>query len=164
VGYYDHERVERSKTFSSASGVGSARDWMRDYCAAERRGPDSLERFLRDLDAQEANAVDGRTLGSIVAMYFALDADPELEGGLARATFASYQTVANGHILGRPMHNNKHEVIGRQKYATWSGLTKRDSRGGWVPTNGLVFRARASSSAPRRSSYLSVKPVPTRPA
>ena len=119
VGYYDHERVERSKTFASASGVGSARDWMADYCAAERRGPDSLERFLRDLDAQEANAVDGRTLGSIVAMYFALDADPELEGGLARATFASYQTVANGHILGRPMHNNKHEVIGRQKYATW---------------------------------------------
>jgi hypothetical protein len=119
VGYYDHERVERSKTFASASGVGSARDWMRDYCAAERRGPDSLERFLRDLDAQQANAVDGRTLGKVVAMYFALDADPELEGGLARATFASYQTTANGHILGRPMHNNKHEVIGRQKYATW---------------------------------------------
>jgi hypothetical protein len=62
VGYYDHERVERSKTFASASGVGSARDWMADYCAAERRGPDSLERFLRDLDAKEANTTRSRSM------------------------------------------------------------------------------------------------------
>jgi integrase len=119
VGYYDHDRVERSKTFASASGQGGARDWMRDYIAAERKGPDSLERFLRDLDAKEANVRDGRPLGQIVAMYFALDADPALEGGLAPATFAGYQATANPHILGRPMHNNKHEVIGRKSYATW---------------------------------------------
>ncbi|MGD1058935.1 MAG: hypothetical protein ABR992_16140 [Solirubrobacteraceae bacterium] len=119
VGYYDHERIERSKTFACASGEGGARDWMRDYCAAERRGPDSLERFLRDLDAKEANVTDGRPFGQVVAMYFALDADPELEGGLAPATFAGYKATANPHLLGRPMHNNKHEVVGRKSYATW---------------------------------------------
>jgi hypothetical protein len=43
-------------------------------------------------------------------MYFALDADPALEGGLAPATFAGYQATANPHLLGRLMHNNKHEV------------------------------------------------------
>jgi hypothetical protein len=116
VGYYDHERVERTKTRESAS---LAREWMRDYSAAAGRGPDSLRRFLLDLDAKEANAIDGRTLGQVVELYFALDADPELEGGLAPATFAGYRTCANGHLLGHPMHNNKHEVIGHQKYARW---------------------------------------------
>ena len=52
VGYYDHERVERTKTRESAS---LAREWMRDYSAAAGRGPDSLRRFLLDLDAKEAN-------------------------------------------------------------------------------------------------------------
>ncbi len=119
LGYYDHERVERSKTFGSVGGVGGAREWMSDYAAAERRGPDSLRRFLEDLDAQEANVVqDGRTLGQVVLLYFALDADPELDGGLAPQTFAGYQTVANCHILGGVMHNHKHEPIGRAKYAT----------------------------------------------
>jgi hypothetical protein len=116
VGYYDHERVERTKTRESAS---LAREWMRDYSAAAGRGPDSLRRFLLDLDAKEANAIDGRTLGEVVELYFALDADPALEGGLAPATFAGYRTCANGHLLGHPMHNNKHEVIGHHKYARW---------------------------------------------
>jgi integrase len=119
VGYYDHDRVERSKTFVSASGEGGARDWMRDYSAAERRGPDSLERFLRDLDAKEANVSDGRPFGQVIELYFALDADLALEGGLAPATFAGYRSTANPHLLGRPMHNNKHEVVGRKSYATW---------------------------------------------
>ena len=44
VGYYDHERVERTKTCGSAS---LARDWMRDYSAASQRGEESLRRFLR---------------------------------------------------------------------------------------------------------------------
>lgn len=119
VGYYDHDRVERSKTFACASGEGGARDWMRDYSTAERKGPDSLERFLRDLDAKEANKRDGRPMGEVIVLYFALDADPALEGGLAPATFHGYQDTANVHLLARPFHNRKHEVIGRKSYATW---------------------------------------------
>jgi hypothetical protein len=114
VGYYDHERVERTKTCGSAS---LARDWMRDYSAASQRGEDSLRRFLLDLDAREASEVDGRTLAEVVEMYFALDADPELEGGLAQSTFAGYKTCANCYILGLPIHNHKREVIGRAAYA-----------------------------------------------
>lgn len=36
VGYYDHDHVERTKTFSKAGGVGGAGEWIGDYCAAER--------------------------------------------------------------------------------------------------------------------------------
>src|SRR4029077_11698951 len=121
VGYYDPEGVERTKTFANASGEGGARDWMREYSSAGRRGHASLERFLRDLDAQEANASDGRPFGQVIAMYFALDADPALEGGLAPATFAGYQATANPHLLGRPIHNRKHQPVGRKSYATWLG-------------------------------------------
>jgi hypothetical protein len=117
VGYFDHERVERCKTFGSAGGVGGAREWMSDYSAAERRGADSLRRFLLDLDAQEANQVDGRLFAEIVEMYFALDADPTLEGGLARSTFASYSTAANCYLLGKPIKNCSREVIGRAQFA-----------------------------------------------
>jgi integrase len=114
VGFYDHERVERTKTFPSAS---LAREWMRAYSAAERRGVDSLRRFLLDLDAKEANAIDGRTLGEVVKLYFALDANPALVGGLAPATFAGYTSCANRHILGHPTHNRKRKVVDRAPYA-----------------------------------------------
>lgn len=115
VGYYDHERKERTKTFVSAT---LGRDWMRDYSTAERRGIDSLRRFLLDLDAREANAeIDGRTLGEVIELYFALDADPTLEGGLAKATFAAYTTTANCHLLGRSIHNRKHKPTGSATYA-----------------------------------------------
>ena len=53
VGFYDHEGVERARSFPAAK---TARDWIEDYITAERRGPDSLRRFLLDLDAREANA------------------------------------------------------------------------------------------------------------
>ncbi len=42
VGFYDHEKVERTRAFPS---VRHARAWMDDYITAERRGPDSLRRF-----------------------------------------------------------------------------------------------------------------------
>lgn len=116
IGYYDHDRVERTKTRASAS---LAREWMRDYSVAEGRGVDSLRRFLLDLDAQEANAVGGRTLGEVIELYFALDADPDLEGGLTPATFASYRAAANCHLLGHQIHNQKHQPIGRASYAVW---------------------------------------------
>jgi hypothetical protein len=119
LGFYDHDRVERSKTFASAS---LSRDWTRDYLTAERRGPESLRRFLLDLDAQEANAMGGRTLGEVVELYFALDADPALEGGLAPQTFAGYRTCANCHILGHPIRNSSREVVGRAGYARWLAI------------------------------------------
>lgn len=114
IGFYDHEGVERSRSFPSAV---LARDWMREYSACERRGADTLRRFLLDLDAAEANATEGRTIGEIVELYFKLDAHPALEGGLAPATYESYRNAANCHLLGHPMHNHKHEVIGRARYA-----------------------------------------------
>ncbi len=114
IGFYDHEGVERSKSFPNAA---LAREWMREYSVCERRGPDSLRRFLLDLDAAEANAEEGRTIGEIIELYFECDADPELEGGLAPATFAGYRNAANCHLLGHPMHNHKHEVTGRARYA-----------------------------------------------
>lgn len=52
LGFYDHDKVERSRAFPS---VKHARDWMDDYITADRRGRDSLRRFLLDLDAKEAN-------------------------------------------------------------------------------------------------------------
>jgi hypothetical protein len=114
IGFYDHEGVERSRSFPTAV---LARDWMREYSACERRGLDSLRRFLLDLDAAEANAAEGRTIGEIIELYFECDADPELPGGLAPATFAGYRNAANCHLLGHPMHNHKHEVVGRARYA-----------------------------------------------
>jgi hypothetical protein len=50
VGFYDHDRVERCRTFPS---VRHARALMDDYITAERRGRDSLRRFLLDLDAKD---------------------------------------------------------------------------------------------------------------
>jgi integrase len=118
VGYYDHEHRERSKSFSCAGGVGGADEWMRDYRAAERRGPESLRRFLLDLDAREANGTrDGRTLGEVAELYFALDADPDLEGGLAPATFDSYKRNARIYVLGGERQNCRREVIGRHPFA-----------------------------------------------
>jgi integrase len=117
VGYYDHDHVERTKSFATAGGSGGAREWMSDYSAAERRGNDSLRRFLLDLDAQEANTVEGRLFAEIVQLYFALDADPSLQGGLARSTFAGYSIVANCYLLGKPIKNCRREVVGRAPFA-----------------------------------------------
>ena len=47
---------ERTKSFPSAR---HAREWMRNYVTAERRGRDSLRRFLLDLDAKEADECGG---------------------------------------------------------------------------------------------------------
>ena len=55
VGFYDHDKRERTRTFPTAR---HARAWMDDYITAERRGRDTLRRFLLDLDAKEANQVE----------------------------------------------------------------------------------------------------------
>jgi hypothetical protein len=117
VGFYDHEGVERSRSFATARGVGGAREWMAEYSAAERRGPDSLRRFLLDLDAVEANEAEGRPIGEIIELYFKVDAHPDLEGGLAPSTYAVYRNAAKCHLLGDMMHNKKGEPVGRAAYA-----------------------------------------------
>ena len=97
MGFYDHEGVERARSFPTAK---AAREWMDDYITAERRGPDSLRRFLLDLDAREANAAtEARTLGEVVQLYFAFNA-PDTADGLATSTFRTYSWSANCHLLG----------------------------------------------------------------
>ena len=97
VGFYDHEGVERARSFPSAK---TAREWIDDYVAAERRGRESLRRFLLDLDAREANGpIDARTIGEVVQLYFAFNA-PDAEEGLATSTFRSYSASAKRHLLG----------------------------------------------------------------
>jgi integrase len=106
VGFYDHEGVERSRSFPT---VKAARGWIDDYVAAERRGPDSLRRFLLDLDAKEANAaIETRTIGEVVQLYFAFNA-PDTADGLATSTFRTYSWSANRHLLG-----NEGAVKGRR--------------------------------------------------
>ena len=56
VGFYDHEKAVRGKAFPTSH---AARTWMSDYIDAERRGKDSLMRFLLDLDAKDANHASG---------------------------------------------------------------------------------------------------------
>jgi hypothetical protein len=99
VGFYDHDKRERSRTFPSAR---HARAWMRDYITAERRGPDSLRRFILDLDAKEANEAEGRTIAQILELFMELDAHPRNEEGLAPSTYAHYESTLNCHLLGKP--------------------------------------------------------------
>ena len=99
VGFYDHDKREHSRTFPS---VRHARAWMDDYITAERRGRDSLRRFLLDLDAKEANEAEGRTIAQILELFLEVDAHPRNEEGVAPSTYALYKSVLNCHLLGKP--------------------------------------------------------------
>ncbi len=101
VGLYDHDKRERTRTFPS---VRHARAWMSDYMTAERRGRDSLRRFLLDLDAREANEVEGRTIAQILELFLEVDAHPRNEEGVAPSTYTLYKSVLNCHLLGKPRH------------------------------------------------------------
>ena len=92
VGFYDHDKRERTRTFPS---VRHARAWMSDYITAERRGRDSLRRFLLDLDAKEANEAEGRTIAEILELFLELDAHPRNQEGVAPTTYALYKSVLN---------------------------------------------------------------------
>ena len=99
LGYRDHEGGDRTKSFPT---VRHANAWRSEYMAAERRGTESLRRFLLDLDAQEANEQDHRrTIAEVIQLYFAFNA-PETPDGLAPSTFRSYQHAARRHLLGAP--------------------------------------------------------------
>ncbi|HXB64681.1 MAG TPA: hypothetical protein VNV42_07380 [Solirubrobacteraceae bacterium] len=99
VGFYYHDMRESTKSFPSAR---HAREWMRDYITAERRGRDSLRRFLLDLDAKEANQAEGRTIAEIVELFLATDAHPRNQEGLAPATYEQYAWVLGSYLLGKP--------------------------------------------------------------
>jgi len=115
LGYYDHDHRERTKTCASAALAG---EWVRDYNRAAQLGPESLRRFLLDLDAREATGTrEGRTLGEVAELYFAVDADPDLEGGLAPATFDSYKRSARIYILGGVRQDCCREPVGREPFA-----------------------------------------------
>jgi hypothetical protein len=99
VGFYDHDRRERCRTFPS---VRHARAWMDDYIAAERRGRDSLRRFLLDLDAKEANELEARTIGQLLELYLQVNAHPKNPGGLAPSTYERYESLIGLHMLDKP--------------------------------------------------------------
>jgi len=120
VGYRDHEGRVRSKGFASSH---AARQWMGDYADAERRGKDSLMRFVLDLDAKEQNAVHkGLVLGDVVRLYLAHNG-PEEEEGLARATFRGYRSVANLYLLGHPRHTPDRKELPPHPFAEKLALT-----------------------------------------
>jgi hypothetical protein len=81
---------------------------MYAYVTAERRGRDSLRRFLLDLDAKEANEAEGRTeaecrtIAEIVELFLEKDAHPSNEEGLAPVTYEHYTSVLDTHLLGKP--------------------------------------------------------------
>ena len=115
VGFYDHEGRCRSKSFHSVRAAGT---WMERYAAAERLGKDSLRRFILDLDAKDANDIEARTIGEVIELSFALDADPVLESGLAPATFDRNRSAANVHLLGKATRTPKGEALPPRPYAT----------------------------------------------
>jgi hypothetical protein len=115
VGYYDHEKKETTRTFPS---VRHARVWMDAYVAAERRGPDSLRRFLLDLDAKEANqAEESRSLGEVLELYLAVNAHPRNEGGLAPSTYERYEWTIGRHLLDRPRRSPQGGTVAPPRYA-----------------------------------------------
>ncbi len=99
VGFYDHDKRERSRAFPT---VRHARAWMDDYMTAERRGRESLRRFLLDLDAKEANEAEARSIGEILELYLAVNAHPRNEGGLAPSTYERYESIVGCHMLDKP--------------------------------------------------------------
>jgi hypothetical protein len=115
VGFYDHDKRERTKSFPSAR---HARAWMYDYVTAERRGRHSLRRFLLDLDAKEANEAEGRTIAEVVELFLETDAHPRNEEGLAPATYADYALVLNSHLLGKPRRTRgSRRIVPAARYA-----------------------------------------------
>jgi hypothetical protein len=75
---------------------------MNDYVTAERRGRESLRRFLLDLDAKETNELEPRTIAEVLELYLAVNAHPRNEGGLAPSTYARYESVVGRHMLAKP--------------------------------------------------------------
>ena len=114
VGFYDHDKRERCKTFPTAR---HARAWMDDYVTAERRGRDSLRRFLLDLDAKEANESETRSIGEVLELYLQVNAHPRNEGGLAPTTYERYEGTINRHLRGKPRRRANGAILAPKPYA-----------------------------------------------
>ena len=114
VGYYDHDGVERTKTRGSAS---HAREWMGDYFAAEGRGPDSLRRFLLDLDAKEANGSKVAEPRGGAGAVPRVDAHPRNEGGLAPSTYERYEWTIGRLCWTSRDAQHKDEYVAPPRYA-----------------------------------------------
>ncbi len=114
VGFYDHDRRERCRTFPSAR---HARAWMDDYITAERRGRNSLRRFLLDLDASEANELEARTIGEMLELYLQVNAHPSNPGGLAPSTYERYESLVGLHMLDKPRRRGSGRLVEPRPYA-----------------------------------------------
>ncbi len=107
IGFRDHKGKERSKSFTSTQ----ARDkWVTRYEEAEREK--RLGTFLDGVDPSPHEL----TLEGLLVSWFALDADPDLPGGLAESTFHSFRSVASRHILG-VIRDGHGKPVGRAPYA-----------------------------------------------
>jgi integrase len=108
VGYTDEQGVERTRggftRKTKRSGPGSAEAFIEDYRAAAHSGLSSLKAFL-DVEVRGIRPVETPerelTVDEVTLLWWALDADPDLPGGLSPATFLSYQQVHNKHIRPR---------------------------------------------------------------
>jgi len=107
LGFRDHDGVERTKSFASTK---AAKEWADLYVSSERRGIETLRRFLLDLDAKDANcSTDDMTIGEVVQLYFAFNA-PDTPDGLSTSTFHTYRYSAKRHLLGHPGVDRGREV------------------------------------------------------
>jgi integrase len=129
LGYYDHLGVERTISLLSAADADA---WAKGYAEAVRF--DLLGEFLEANDAprsrravgpddmvpreeQTPTVSDDITLGEVVQRWLALDAHPDLEDGLAPATFDTHRSVASKHIIGNPWYNARKELQPPVPYA-----------------------------------------------
>jgi hypothetical protein len=85
---------------------------------AERRGRESLRRFLLDLDAAEANAAEARTIGQILELDLAVSAHPRNQGGLAPTTYKRYEWTIGCHMLDKPRHRLHGVITQPPRYAS----------------------------------------------
>lgn len=114
VGFYDHDRRERCRSFPS---VRHARAWTDAYITAERHGRETLRRFLLDLDAKEANELEARTIGEVLKLYLQVNAHPKNPGGLAPSTFERYESTVGLHMLDKPRARGSGRLAPPRPYA-----------------------------------------------
>jgi hypothetical protein len=126
---------------------------MDDYITAERRGRDSLRRFLLDLDAKEANQAERWSLGAVLELYLRVNAHPHNEGGLAPSTYKRYESVIHVHLLGRP----REEGVASHRYAQ-EDLTEwraaRDAQTGSEPSQTPPAAPHSEIANSRRNGVL----------
>jgi integrase len=97
LGYRDHERRQRSKSFRTKT---AALIWASEYVEAERHN--RLRAFLLGSDAPEVQP-DTTPIAELILDWLATDAHPDSIGGLARQSWDTYRSIASRHIIGNPI-------------------------------------------------------------